>query len=156
MGRKKKWRTKSHRAMASDLRKEINPNTNKPWTDFEIMQKFGYFNEERPQKPDLDKANNASNARKNKDTDETKLGAGINIDSEFVENLLVSEYILSEGSPSKELRAHMMDFWKAKHKVPDETNFDETLDLTELIDIATSHSKPKEASNELDQDTVSD
>jgi len=142
MGRKRKWKTKSHNVMSAQLRKTINSNTNKPWTDYQIMEKFGYFDEDKKQIEDF---NNAIKGGSTKNGDEEKRQdcqtdtENIKINSEFIEQLLVRAYIRSNNIPSKELRAHMMDFWKTNYKVPDETNFDEQIDLRGLIDVGIKH-----------------
>ncbi|GAI77697.1 unnamed protein product [marine sediment metagenome] len=154
MGRKKKWRTDGDRARACQLRGEINPNTEKPWTDKQIMERFGYFDSDNEENRDKHIAKKADIAKRKKTKKSTNLDTEITIDGDLIENMLVDEYLLSDGSPSKDLRQHMMDFWKTKHKVPDDTGADETIDLSELIEYSKSKYPIEKPNDILPKDRV--
>ena len=155
MGRKKKWETKSHNVMATELRKEINPQTEKPWTDVEIMQKFGYFSPGGFKNPIPDNArDNANNANTSAEIPSTS--TLINRVEMTTDDIIAEAKRMHENEDSVASLKVLVDIWRVKQNVVDETDFDEEMDLSELIEIATSHNKSKEAGNELDKDTVSD
>ena len=168
MGRTKKWESKSDRVQATNLRKEINPNTQKPFTDYQIMLKFGYFEPGGFLNPISDNAKDNANDQtvSAKEPSTSTLDDGVELTTD---DMIKEAKRMHEIEDSVASFKVLVDIWRVKQNVIDETGFYETIDLIGLINegiskhntgkpdqVTVGNGKSEKAGNELDKATVSD